>query len=155
VRTLNDELLARADMSLCSVAAVLLCDGPGGRATAKIVCAGHPLPLLVRDGEVRPIGEFSPMLGAYAIDEWASTKVDLEPGDVLTLFTDGVFDAVGEDGRFGEERLARTLAGAHSADDAVARIDAALSAFAVGEQADDTAVLAVQRVAVAAIAGHH
>ena len=77
------------------------------------------------------------------------------PVTCVALFTDGVFDAVGEDGRFGEERLARTLAGATDADDAVARIDAALSAFAVGEQADDTAVLAVQRVAVAAIANHH
>ncbi|MDQ3722443.1 MAG: serine/threonine-protein phosphatase, partial [Actinomycetota bacterium] len=155
VRTLNDELRARQDMSLCSVAAVLLCDGEAGSATAKVVCAGHPLPLLVRDGQVRPIGEFSPMLGAYAIEEWACTTVDLEPGDVLALFTDGVFDAVGAEGRFGEERLASTLADAIDADDAVARIDAALSAFAVGEQADDTAVLTVQRVAVAAIANHH
>lgn len=152
VKTLNDELLARSDMSMCSVAAVLLCDGDAGTATAQIVCAGHPLPLLVRDGRVRPIGEYSPMLGAYALDEWACTEVRLEAGDVLALFTDGVFDAVGADGRFGEKRLARTLAGASDADDAVARIDAALSAFAVGEQADDTAVLAVQRVAVAAIA---
>ena len=155
VRILNEALLARADMSLCSVAAVLLCDGEAGTATAKVVCAGHPLPLLVRDGEVRPIGEYSPMLGAYPIEEWARATVDLEPGDVLALFTDGVFDAVGDDGRFGEERLARTLAAAVDADDAVARIDAALSAFAVGEQADDTAVLAVQRVAVAAIANRH
>jgi serine phosphatase RsbU (regulator of sigma subunit) len=155
VRILNEALLARADMSLCSVAAVLLCDGDAGAATAKVVCAGHPLPLLVRAGGVRPVGEYSPMLGAYAIEEWAHATVDLEPGDVLALFTDGVFDAVGEDGRFGEERLARTLAGAVDADDAIARIDAALSAFAVGEQADDTAVLAVQRVAVAAIANRH
>jgi serine phosphatase RsbU (regulator of sigma subunit) len=155
VRTLNDELLAREDMSLCSVAAVLLCDGEAGTATAKIVCAGHPLPLLIRDGEVRAIGEFSPMLGAYTVETWACTAVDLEPGDVLALFTDGVFDAVGEEGRFGEERLARTVAGAADAEDVVARIDRALSAFAVGEQADDTAVLAVQRVAVAAIADHH
>ncbi len=155
VRTLNEELLARADMSLCSVAAVLLCDGAAGTAQAKIVCAGHPLPLLVREGEVRPVGQYSPMLGAYPIQEWAATEVDLEPGDVLVLFTDGVFDAVGEEGRFGEKRLVRTLAGATDADDAVARIDAALSAFATGEQADDTAVLAVQRVAVAAIANHH
>ena len=155
VRTLNDELLARADMSLCSVAAVLLCDGDAGTATAQVVCAGHPLPLLVRGGQVRPIGEFSPMLGAYPVEHWACTRVDLQPGDVVALFTDGVFDAVGEDGRFGEERLARTLAGATDAGDAVARIDAALSAFAVGEQTDDTAVLAVQRVAVAAIANHH
>jgi serine phosphatase RsbU (regulator of sigma subunit) len=155
VRILNEALLARADMSLCSVAAVLLCDGEAGAATATVVCAGHPLPLLLRGGQVRPVGEYSPMLGAYAIDEWARAAVDLEPGDVLALFTDGVFDAVGEEGRFGEERLARTLAGAADAGDAVARIDAALSAFAVGEQADDTAVLAVQRVAVAAIADHH
>ena len=155
MRTLNDELLARDDMSLCSVAAVLLCDGEGGAASARVVSAGHPLPLLVRDGQVQPIGDFSPMLGAYPVESWACATVDLDPGDVLALFTDGVFDAVGEDGRFGEERLARTLAGAADADDAVARIDAALSAFAVGEQADDTAVLAVQRIAVAAIANHH
>lgn len=155
VKTLNDELLARGDMSLCSVAAVLLGEGDEGTATAKIVCAGHPLPLLVRDGQVQGVGAFSPMLGAYPIENWSCTDVDLQPGDVLALFTDGVFDAVGEDGRFGEERLARTLTGASDADDAVARIDAALSAFAVGEQADDTAILAVQRVAVAAIADRH
>ena len=155
VRTLNEALLARSDMSLCSVAAVLLCDGDAGTATAKIVCAGHPLPLLVRDGHVQPVGRYAPMLGAYPIDDWPSTEVDLEPGDVVALFTDGVFDAVGENERFGEERLAQTLAGAVDADDAVARIDAALSAFAVGEQADDTAVLAVQRIGVAAIANHH
>ena len=35
------------------------------------------------------------------------------------------------------------------ADDAVARIDAALSTFEVGAQADDTAVLAVAATAVA------
>ncbi len=154
IGTLNDEMLAREEMSLCSVAALLLCDGEAGGATATIICAGHPLPLLVRAGEVRPVGDFSPMLGAYAIDRWTRTSVDLQPGDVLVLFTDGVFDAVGAVERFGEERLEHTLAGTTNAQDAVTRIDTALSAFAVGEQADDTAVLAVQRVAVAAIASH-
>jgi len=81
VRILNEALLARADLSLWSVAAVLLCDGEAGTATAKVVCAGHPLPLLVRDGQVRPIGEYSPMLGAYAIEEWVRAEVGLEPGD--------------------------------------------------------------------------
>ena len=155
VRTLNRELLGLERMSLCSVAAVMLCEDAEGRAIAEILCAGHPLPLLVRGGAVRPIGSFSPMLGAYEIDHWQRTACLLKPGDLLVLFTDGVFDTVGEEGRFGEERLARTLADAVDADDAVARIDAALSAFAVAEQADDTAVLAVQRVAVAAIASHH
>lgn len=152
VRTLNSELLAQDAMSLCSVAAVLLGEDGGGRATAEIVCAGHPLPLLVRGGRPRPIGSFSPMLGAYRIDEWERSRHALEAGDVLVLFTDGVFDTVGDGERFGEERLERSLHGATDAPDAVARIDAALNAFEVGEQADDTAILAVQRMPVAAIA---
>ncbi|HEX4363997.1 MAG TPA: SpoIIE family protein phosphatase [Solirubrobacteraceae bacterium] len=155
LRTLNDELLARDEMALCSVAAVLLRDGEAGAAVADVICAGHPQPLLVRAGGVRGVGTFSPMLGAYKIGAWERSRVVLEPGDLLVLFTDGVFDSVGEDERFGEERLAQTVAGATEAADAVARIDAALSAFAVGPQADDTAVLAVERIALAAIAGHH
>ncbi len=149
VGTLNAELVAREQMALCSVAAVLLHEHDG-RATAEMVCAGHPLPLLVSDGLVRPVGGFSPMLGASRCDGWSRSGVELDPGDVLVLYTDGVFDAVGADGRFGEERLQRTIAGARDAGDAVARIDKALSAFEVGAQADDTAVLAVERVAVAA-----
>jgi serine phosphatase RsbU (regulator of sigma subunit) len=67
------------------------------------------------------------------------------------LYTDGVFDTVGADGRFGEDRLQATVAPVEDAVDAVARIDEALNRFEVGEQADDTAVLAVQRLAVAAV----
>ncbi|MDP2713053.1 MAG: SpoIIE family protein phosphatase [Solirubrobacteraceae bacterium] len=149
---LNDELLARDEMALCSVAAVLLHEDEEGNAGAEVVCAGHPLPLLVRAGEARPIGDFSPMLGACAVERWNRSSVALQPDDVLTLFTDGVFDAVGDGERFGEERLERTIALATDAEDVVARIDAALSAFAVGEQADDTAVLAVQRAPAAVVA---
>jgi PAS domain S-box-containing protein len=148
VGTLNAELRAREQMSLCSVAAVLLRE-EDGHATGEIVCAGHPLPLLARDGTVEPVGSFSPMLGAYAVDEWRRTTVELEPRDVLLLYTDGVFDAVGEDGRFGEERLQRTVAGVVDANDAVARIDAALSAFERGAPSDDAAVVAVEREPVA------
>ncbi len=152
IATLNAELRLREQMSLCSVAAMILRE-QDGRATAEIVCAGHPLALLARDGDVVPVGEFSPMLGAYPVEDWRRCTVELHPGDVIVLYTDGVFDAVGADGRFGEDRLQRTIAGVTGADDVVARIDAALSAFEVGAQADDTAVLAVQRIAVPAPAG--
>jgi serine phosphatase RsbU (regulator of sigma subunit) len=57
-----------------------------------------------------------------------------------------VLDARGSDGRFGEARLESTLAGVSSADEAVARINAALLEFAGGEQDDDTAVLAIQKL---------
>ena len=152
VGILNAELMAREPMALCSVAAVLFREHDGG-ATAELVCAGHPLPLLASGGEVRPVGAFSPMLGAQPVEDWSRRIVELAPGDVLVLYTDGVFDAVGVTGRFGEDRLERTIAGTADAADAVARIDAALSGFEVGAQADDTAVLAVERVAVAARSG--
>ena len=155
VATLNAELLGREQMSLCSVAAVLLRERDD-RATAEIICAGHPLPLLARGDGVRPVGDFSPMLGAYPADGWSRATVELVTGDVLVLYTDGVFDAVGADGRFGEDRLRRTVAGVSHAVDAVARIDAALGAFAAGAQTDDTAVLAVERTGVnAAVAASH
>jgi serine phosphatase RsbU (regulator of sigma subunit) len=66
------------------------------------------------------------------------------------LYTDGVTDLVGTTGRFGEARLVQALQGASGADDTVARIDRAISAFGAGAPIDDTAVLAVERVAVRA-----
>jgi Stage II sporulation protein E (SpoIIE) len=125
--------------------------GRGRRCDRDIVCAGHPLPLLVRGGAARPIGSFSPLLGAYPIDHRQRTSYALEPGDLLVLFTAGVFDTVGEGERFGEERLERTLRSAADAPGAVARIDAA-DHVRGRQQADDTAILAVQRVPVAAVA---
>ena len=147
------ELRARAQMSLCSVAAVLLREDDG-RATAEIVCAGHPLPLLARDGSARAGRPLLADLGAYA-GRLERTIVELEPGDVLVLYTDGVFDAVGEGGRFGEDRLQRTRRGRRRRARRCRRGSThALSAFEIGGQADDTAVLAVERVgAVGAPAG--
>ncbi len=69
---------------------------------------------------------------------WRSSR-----GDVLVLYTDGVTDTRGADGRFGDARLLATLRGVQDAPGAVAAIDRALNAFQVGAQADDTAVLAL------------
>jgi serine phosphatase RsbU (regulator of sigma subunit) len=130
-------------MALCTAAVVLLRDG-GNQAT--IVCAGHPLPYLIRDGRVRAVGRIGPLLGAFEHGHWISASLDIEPGDVLVLYTDGVLDARGSDSRFGESRLEATLTGVTSADEAVERIREALLEFAGGEQDDDTAVLAMQKL---------
>jgi hypothetical protein len=55
-------------------------------------------------------------------------------------------DAVGAQERFGPERLKLALTGADGADDAVVRVQEALAGFEVGAQADDTAMLAVERL---------
>jgi PAS domain S-box-containing protein len=147
VAHLNRLLAGREDLSLCTVCAVRL-----GEATATVVCAGHPLPFLVRGGEAREVGRWGTMLGAWE-DEFTATEVALEPGDLLVLYTDGVLDARAGAERFGEDRLGDTLAGATSAADAVHRVQHALDGFQRGDQADDTAVLVLERTVVAAPAG--
>jgi serine phosphatase RsbU (regulator of sigma subunit) len=139
---LNENLRERGDMALCTAAVVQLRDDGG----ASLVCAGHPLPYLIRQGEVRAVGRIGPMLGAFEHGHWLAATLELQTGDVLVLYTDGVLDARGASSRFGEERLEAALTGTASAPEAVERIRSALVEFAGGEQDDDTAVLALQKL---------
>ncbi len=150
---LNDELGARPDLALCTAVCVVLReDGDGARA--EITCAGHPLPLLIRDGRVEHVGRFGALLGAYAGEEWEAETIAIAPGDVLLLYSDGVLDTVGAEDRFGPDRLTGALAGAAGAEAAIRRLDAALAEFQVGRQADDTAVLGVERLPVGSALPH-
>jgi serine phosphatase RsbU (regulator of sigma subunit) len=148
---LNTALRERPRLSLVTVCCALLRERDGD-AEAEIVLAGHPPPYHIRDGSPEPVGAFAPLLGVYDRAEWEAVKLTLQAGDQLVLYTDGVLDTVGERERFGEARLAETLVGAHGAADSVRRIRDAVTGFAHGAQVDDTAVLAVERVAVPASA---
>ncbi len=117
-------LAQRAELTPCTVALVHL--APDAR-TASVFCAGHPQPLLVRGGQVRAVGHFGPMLGAWTDSRWTADRVALLEGDVLVLYSDGVTDTVGADERFGETRLFEALRGVTSAEQAVAAVDAALN----------------------------
>jgi serine phosphatase RsbU (regulator of sigma subunit) len=145
---LNAALRERPALSLVSVCCVALRE-QGDSAIANVVLAGHPPAIHVHDGEARPVGRFGSFLGVDDQRDWCAADVELRPGDQLVLYTDGVTDTTGRDDRFGEDRLTATLADAAGADDAVRRIQTALDAFAHGPQADDTAVLALERTAVA------
>lgn len=140
-----DALLARRDeLSLCSVALVHVhLRGPERRA--QVLLAGHPPVLLLRDGKVRSVGRTGSLPGAFPDPVWHVEELALVDGDVLVLRTDGVTDAVGEDGRLGETRLHAALTGmlAPTAQDVVGRVRAAVDAHTVGDQRDDTAVLAL------------
>jgi PAS domain S-box-containing protein len=140
---LNENLREQGEMALCTVAIVLLRED----AEASLVCAGHPLPVLIRDGKAQRVGRNGLLLGAFDHGHWLPAAVGLERGDVLVLFTDGVIDArsASGDGRFGDARLLETLEGTRDADEAVIRIGRALESFSGGEHSDDTAVLALMR----------
>jgi GAF domain-containing protein/anti-sigma regulatory factor (Ser/Thr protein kinase) len=138
---LNHALRRRGAMSLCTVVAIALpTELPG---SAEVLLAGHPPPLLIRDGVARPIGEAGPMLGAVEVAEWRPVTVALAPADVFVLYTDGVLDAVLAGGeRFGEERL-RRLAEDSGGDVAVLRagLEGELGRLRLR---DDVAMLAIR-----------
>jgi PAS domain S-box-containing protein len=145
VEQLNAALRERPGLSLVSVCCALLRNAHGG-PQAELVLAGHPPALHVRDGRSEPVGVFAPFLGAYERGGWKAITLELQARDQLVLYTDGVIDTVGENERFGEDRLLRVVREATGAADAVARIEAAVNEFARGPQADDIAVIAVERL---------
>jgi PAS domain S-box-containing protein len=145
---LNDQLRQDGRLALLSAVGVLLNDGPDGVATARIAVAGHPRPVLIRDGEPRLVGTTSLVLGVVDDADYVEDRIEIEPGDCLVLYTDGVLDAAGETERFGEDRLLEAVGGdAATPDTRLERVRRALADFQIGPQRDDIAVLAVQRTA--------
>ncbi|MEA2372727.1 MAG: hypothetical protein QOH12_3121 [Solirubrobacteraceae bacterium] len=135
-------LRGQSQLSLCSLLCLLI---RAGHVT--ISSAGHPLPLVIGDGSVEPVGRSGPLLGAFPGARWLQTSVELTAGQSLVLYTDGVTDTVGADDRFGESRLRELLGrcGECSPEDLLATLDRELTDFQVGAQADDTAALALRR----------
>ncbi|GGT22669.1 hypothetical protein GCM10010254_48860 [Streptomyces chromofuscus] len=70
-----------------------------GRGRAVMARAGHPPPLLRRpDGRVRVLDlAGGPLLGIDGSATYPTTEVDLAPGSVLVLYTDGLVESPGVD----------------------------------------------------------
>lgn len=124
----------------------------------RIANAGHEPPLLIPgDGSpVQWLTEAGPLLGAFGGLEIPEIAVDLAPGDMALLYTDGVTDARSPDGeRFDEWRLLETVEGARtgtaggvaSAGSLVSAIAGAVAAFqGCDDVADDITIVAVRRL---------
>ena len=142
---LNDTLRSQAGLPLCTAVCARLSEHPDGTASVTLASAGHPLPLLVRGGSVTALGQPGTIAGAFEEDAWPAVTVELEVGDVLVLYTDGVLDAVGESDRFGERRLREALERlGGTVEERLAGLDAQLEAFQRGPQRDDTTVLVLE-----------
>ncbi len=64
----------------------------------EYVNAGHEPPLLIRaDGTIVPLAAGGLLLGVMPAYSYERACVQLEPGDVVVMFTDGVTEAMGED----------------------------------------------------------
>lgn len=142
---LDEALRARSETAICTAAILVLPRSEDESVPVRMVSAGHPLPLLLRDGEVTEVGRPGPLLGAFATSEWQPVSHEMGPGDQLVVFTDGVIEARGATERFGEKRLRAELAGADRPLTAIGRVTAALEAFLGSKPEDDVALVAVRR----------
>jgi serine phosphatase RsbU (regulator of sigma subunit)/PAS domain-containing protein len=145
VAAVNRALGDQPALALCTLALLRLVPGPGEEGIElRSLSAGHPLPILLRDGTAAEVGAPGPIAGVFDDAAWATATTPLRDGDTILLYTDGVPDTVGAGGRFGDARLLALLADAPGDPVAVvARIDEALLAFQAGPQRDDTAILAI------------
>jgi len=141
LRTLNRELLTRRGAALCSVAAMAVSEDPA--EGVRLAIAGHPPPLLVDAGSVTEACSPAPVLGAFSEEAWRIEATAVAPGQQLVVVTDGVTEAAGESGRFGEERLRAELVGVPSPALAAQRIEGALHEFTAGLLEDDAAIIAI------------
>jgi serine phosphatase RsbU (regulator of sigma subunit) len=143
LRTLNQALLARGDATLCSLAAMTLGEDPS--EPVRLAVAGHPPPLLVDGESVSEAAGSDPVLGAFPDSEWSLTRAAIEPGQQLVVVTDGITEAQGPEGRFGEQRLRAQLRGANNPMLAVQQLEGSLHSFTEGRFEDDMAMLAIAR----------
>lgn len=143
---LNTLLLARTGPERFLTAAYLRLHLHPDRIKVTVCSAGHPLPLLVRaDATVTPVGKPGPLLGLLDTVTLSESSVRLAAGDNLLLYTDGVVEAHGADGLFGEDRLTGLLAGTAGQPAArlVDTVQQAVLAYRTGGP-DDLALLALR-----------
>lgn len=113
------------------------------------VSAGHNPQLLLHDGEVTQLSACGLPLGMFDHAEYPTRQTELQPGDLLVCFTDGITEANSVDEEeFGEERLLEVIRG-HADEPVEELLHSILSAVerhtaGVTRQFDDLTLLALR-----------
>lgn len=78
------------------------------------VSAGHPAPLLTRNGAVTQCGGSNQALGLFPEVDFTLNKIDLKSGDRLFVYTDGATELINSEGdELGKEGLTRLIMEEH------------------------------------------
>ena len=144
---LNEQLISRLRANNMN-AAVLYMIVDTERSLLRVANAGMIAPLLLRDGRVTMIDAFGLPLGMLPEARYTEITVDLLPGDVILLVSDGVVEAHRPDGElFSFERLEQTLIehrGTLPPGDLIATLLQRVTEFMAGaEQHDDMTIVVV------------
>lgn len=98
-----------ASERFCTASLVLI-DQACLPASLTIANAGHPLALIRRvDGTVETFGIPGQLLGPFPDGMIAATETDLQPGEMLLLYTDGAIEQRGSSTDIGQRALGAAL----------------------------------------------
>lgn len=147
--TLNRALRGQTTRLLTAACMTLEPSEEGARVV--MASAGHPLPIIVRaSGRIEQPDCHGLMLGIRPTLESREATADLEPGDAVILYTDGVIEARAPEGApdrfYGIERLLRRVAdlAGRSAEDIAEGLERDVLSFERGELHDDLAVVVLE-----------
>ena len=113
------------------------------------VNAGHESPLLIAaDGRIRALAPTAPAVGMLLEAEFATAEIELQPGDTLIAYTDGVTEAgSAPTSFFGTAGVRRAITRARAEnDDYLSLLEQAVFEHLDGaDLTDDIAMIAVSR----------
>ncbi|WP_436530015.1 PP2C family protein-serine/threonine phosphatase [Actinoplanes sp. HUAS TT8] len=121
-----------------------------GRLRLELVSGGHPPPLVLRaDGTVEEVPASGTLIGVMARTSVRPATVELAPGELCLLYSDGLTEARGGPAgaeQFGEARLRRALGECAGLPGAVTleRLRQLVSDWVRGGPGDDIAMLAIR-----------
>lgn len=124
----------------------------GKTSTLRYVNAGHNPPLVLRrDGSLHWLESGGAPVGMFPNSDYRESSVQLSPGDLVIIYTDGVVEATNPAGEeWGVEGFVKAVTASHQqgcgkAEDLVRLVFHSMDSFSHGHQSDD-ATLAVLQV---------
>lgn len=114
-----EQMIERASRVFCESTlpthyATLVCGKTNPSGLVEICNAGHLPPLLFHEGSVRQIEATGLPVGIFCNEHFTASRMQLEGGDTLLLYTDGFSEALDGGGKeYGSDRLARLLSDHH------------------------------------------
>ena len=149
-----DKLLEIANSVFCQSTiagqyATLICGRAGRRGEIEIGSAGHLAALLVSKEGVKQVCSTGVPLGMFSTSRYTIDRLQMESGDSLLLYTDGISEATNASGvEYGASRLSNIAAERHGwvPHELAAACMKDVQGYSVGrKQADDQTLMVVHR----------
>jgi sigma-B regulation protein RsbU (phosphoserine phosphatase) len=147
-----DQVVIQANRVFCESAlaghyATLVCGQAKASGEVQIFNAGHLPAIVVQHGEILRIDSTGLPLGMFCELSVSETRLQMDPGDLLFLYTDGFSEARHSDEEYGVDRIANLVCNhdGRPPKEVIAACLNDLDCFVDGPAFDDVTLLAMQR----------